>query len=164
MRLYLIRHGIAVDRSESQKFSEADRPLTEEGLEKTHRAAEGIRALGIQPDLFISSPYLRARQTAEIFATVLSYPVEKIEIRESLLPEMAPENFLKDLSSFKDEEIAAFGHAPNIDRVLAHCLGSSFPISSMKKAGAACIDLVSLQPAEGSLLWLATPKILKKIS
>ena len=83
MELYIVRHGIAIDREDPKSPPDPDRYLTEEGIEKTKQVAKGVAALGIEPDLLISSPYVRAMQTAEIFATAFEYPKQKIRTTDS---------------------------------------------------------------------------------
>ncbi len=68
MILYLIRHGIAIDRADPEAPPEAERPLTARGVQKTRAAALGFSEAGAKPDIIITSPYIRAAQTAEIFA------------------------------------------------------------------------------------------------
>ena len=63
-QVYLIRHGIAVDRTESQ--SDETRPLTEEGEKKTKKVAQQIQNVGVTFDIILASPLVRAQQTAEI--------------------------------------------------------------------------------------------------
>src|SRR5262249_49031694 len=74
MQLYIVRHGIAIDREDPKSPPDPERFLTEEGIEKTKEVARGVVRLGIVPDLLISSPYVRAMQTAEIFAAAFKYP------------------------------------------------------------------------------------------
>src|SRR6266436_1166178 len=85
MQLYIVRHGIAIDREDPKCPPEAERYLTEEGIEKTKQVAKGIAALGAHADLMVSSPLVRATQTAAIFAEALEYPAQKIRQSESLL-------------------------------------------------------------------------------
>src|SRR5438445_42191 len=68
MQLYIVRHGIAIDREDPKCPPDPERYLTEEGVEKTKQVAKGVAALGVTGDLFLTSPYVRAVQTAEIFA------------------------------------------------------------------------------------------------
>jgi len=68
MQLYIVRHGIAIDREDPKSPPDPDRFLTEEGIERTKQVAKGVVALGATADLLMSSPYVRAMQTAEIFA------------------------------------------------------------------------------------------------
>ncbi len=69
MQLYIVRHGIAIGREDPKCPPDPERYLTEEGVEKTKQVAKGVAALGITGDLFLTSPYVRAVQTAEIFAS-----------------------------------------------------------------------------------------------
>ena len=64
MQLYIVRHGIAIDREDPECPAEAERYLTEEGIEKIKQVAKAISALRLQVDLMVSSPYVRAMQTA----------------------------------------------------------------------------------------------------
>jgi len=163
MELYVVRHGIAIDREDPKSPPEAERYLTEEGIEKTKRVAKAISALHVSVDLLISSPYLRAVQTAEIFAAALDYPKPKIRQTEALLPEAEASLFFRELA--KDKQSAAvfcFGHAPHVDRLVAAALGSKHPVTSLKKAGLALLELKRISPPSGQLVWLATPKLLRK--
>ena len=71
MILYIVRHGIAVDRSDPNSPPDPERPLTARGIKKTRLAALGLAKFDIKPDPFITSPLIRAVQTAEIFAEAL---------------------------------------------------------------------------------------------
>lgn len=163
MQLYIVRHGIAIDREDPKCPAEAERYLTGEGIEKTKQAAKGLAALGATPDLMISSPYLRAMQTAEIFANSLDYPKAKIRQSQTLLPGGEPSALFRELAKEKHaSSVFVFGHAPHLDEVIAAALGSKQHITSLKKAGAALLELKRLAPPSGELAWLATPKMLRK--
>jgi phosphohistidine phosphatase len=165
MQLYIVRHGIAIDRQAPKAPSEAERFLTEEGKEKTQEAARGFAKLGVIPDVFFSSPYVRAMQTAEIFAAALEYPKAKIRRTDLLLPTGDPAMFFRELA--KDKEAAAvivFGHAPQLDELLATALGSKHQFTALKKAGAALAELKRISPPAGELVWLATAKMLRRIA
>ena len=77
MEIYVVRHGIAIDREDPKCPPDPERYLTEEGIEKTKRVAAAVAALTASPDLLLSSPYVRAMQTAEIFAAALDYPANQ---------------------------------------------------------------------------------------
>ena len=163
MQLYIVRHGIAIDREDPKCPPEAERYLTEEGVEKTKQVAEAVAALGIQADLMFSSPYLRATQTAAIFASELEYSKQKIRRTDSLLPGAEPGAFLRELAREKDvSAVLCFGHAPHVDGLLAAAVGASRHITSMKKAGVALVELKRLSPPNGQLVWLITPKLMRK--
>ena len=71
MNLYILRHGVATDPAAHEFAKDADRPLTPEGKRKLRQVAEAMEALELSFDLILSSPYLRARQTAEVIAAAL---------------------------------------------------------------------------------------------
>ena len=163
MELYIVRHGIAVDREDPKCPADPDRFLTDEGKEKTREVARGVAKISSAPDLILSSPYLRAYQTAELFAEALDYPKEKIRKSDLLLPGAEPLHLFRELA--KDKELSAvfvFGHAPHLDDLLATTVGAKEPVSSLKKAGVALVELRRLVPPSGEIVWLATPKLLRK--
>jgi phosphohistidine phosphatase len=163
MQLYIVRHGIAIDREDPKAPAEAERYLTEEGIAKTKQVAKGIAALGVRADLMVSSPYLRAMQTAAIFASALDYPEHKIRQSESLLPGAEPVAFLRELAREKNaSSVFCFGHAPHVDGLLAATVGAPRHITSMKKAGVALVELKRVSPINGQLVWLVTPKLFRK--
>jgi phosphohistidine phosphatase len=163
MQLYIVRHGIAIDREDPKCPSEAERYLTEEGIEKTKQVAKGIAALGIHADLMVSSPYVRAMQTAAIFAAALDYPKQKIRRTDSLLPGAEPSAILRELAREKNaSSVFCFGHAPHVDGLLASAIGAQHHITSMKKSGVALVELKRLSPPNGQLVWLVTPKTIRK--
>jgi phosphohistidine phosphatase len=164
MKLYVVRHGIAIERGTPKCPVDPERFLTEEGLQKTKQVAEGVAEIGAEANLFLSSPYVRAVQTAEIFASVLNYPAEKIRKTELLLPGAEPLLLIRELAREKaSSTIFLFGHAPQLDDVIAAALNSKKRFTSLKKAGVALIELERVSPPNGVLLWLATPKLLRRL-
>jgi phosphohistidine phosphatase len=164
MQLFIVRHGIAVDREDPKCPADPDRFLTDEGIEKTRQVAQGVAEVGAAPDLMVTSPYLRAFQTAEIFATQLGYAKQKIKKSDFLLPGAEPLQLFRELA--KDKELSVvfvFGHAPHLDDVVATALGIKHHITSLKKAGVAHVELRRLVPPSGELIWLGTPKLLRKL-
>jgi phosphohistidine phosphatase len=162
MQLYIVRHGIAIDREDPKCPPDPERYLTEEGVEKTAQVAKGVAALGIAGDLFLSSPYIRAVQTAEIFARELGYAKQKIRRTDMLLPGAEPSHVFRELA--RDKQASAvflFGHAPQLDDVIATALGSKKHLTALKKAGVALVELKRVSPPIGTLVWLATPKLLR---
>ncbi|HEY2351195.1 MAG TPA: phosphohistidine phosphatase SixA [Candidatus Acidoferrum sp.] len=163
MDLYVVRHGIAIDREDPKCPPDPERYLTEEGLKKTRQVATRIAALGFHADLLLSSPYVRAMQTAELFATALRYPKQKIRRTDLLLPGAEPSLLFRELA--KDKQSAAvllFGHAPQLDEIIAAAFGAKHNITSLKKAGVAAIQLKRVSPPSAELLWLATPRLLRR--
>ncbi len=163
MQLYIVRHGIAIDRDDPKCPPDPDRYLTDEGIEKTKQVAKGIAALGAAADLLMSSPYVRAMQTAEIFAEALEYPKQKIRRTDLLLSASEALVFYRELAKDKQSStVFCFGHAPHLDELIAVGLGSKNAITSLKKAGVALLELKRVSPPSGELVWLATPKLLRR--
>jgi phosphohistidine phosphatase len=163
MQLYIVRHGIAIDREDPKCPPDPQRYLTEEGVKKTEQVAKGVAALGVTADLFLTSPYIRAAQTAEIFAAALEYAKQKIRRTDLLLPGAEPSLLFRELA--KDRQASSvflFGHAPQLDDIVATALGSKRHFTSLKKAGVARIELKRISPPIGMLAWLATPKLLRR--
>jgi phosphohistidine phosphatase len=163
MQLYIVRHGIAVDRDDPKCPPDPERYLTEEGVEKTKQVAKGVAALGATADLLLSSPYVRAMQTAEIFAAALEYAKQKIRRTDLLLPGAEPSMLFRELAKDKESSsIFLFGHAPHLDDIIATTLGSRHHVTSLKKAGVALIELKRVSPPSAEIVWLAPPKLLRK--
>jgi phosphohistidine phosphatase len=163
MEIYVVRHGIAIDREDPKCPPDPERYLTEEGIEKTKRVAGAVAALGASPDLLLSSPYVRAMQTAEIFAGALDYSKQKIRRTDLLLPGAEPSLFFRELAKDKQTStLFVFGHAPQLDDIIAAAVGSKHHITSLKKAGVALIELKRVSPPNGQLVWLAPPKLLRR--
>ena len=163
MQLYVVRHGIAIDREDPKSPPDPERYLTEEGIEKTKEVAKAIASLHLSPDALISSPYVRAMQTAEIFARELGYAKQKIRRTDMLLPGAEPSHVFRELA--RDKQASAvflFGHAPQLDDVIATGLGSKKHLTALKKAGVALVELKRVSPPIGTLVWLATPKLLRR--
>jgi phosphohistidine phosphatase len=162
MILYLVRHGIAVDRADPKSPPEAERPLTATGVQKTRSAALGLRALGVKPDVLITSPYVRAAQTAEIFAEALGFSLEKIRVSDALKPSANPAEILKEIAHLRAKEAACFGHAPHLDLMISQLAGARGAFTELKKAGVACFEQVSPH-GRWELRWILTPKFLRKL-
>ncbi len=156
VELYLLRHGIAEDSSASG--SDADRCLTEEGFLKTRKVAKALKEQSKIPELILHSPYVRARETAEIFAQELSAPLERVE---GFRPMDAPADSLAILERYRgrQESLMVVSHEPHLGSLASLLLtGKGTPMIVFKKAGIACIDWPIKQPAQ--LLFLLMPKFL----
>ncbi len=163
MQLYIVRHGIAIDREDPKCPADPERYLTDEGMEKTKQVAKGVAEIGAVPDLIFSSPYVRAVQTAEIFAVALEYNKQKIRKTDLLLPGGDPMQLFRELAREKQASaVFVFGHAPHLDDLIATAIGSKHHVTALKKSGVALVELRRLIPPSGELLLLATPKLLRK--
>ncbi len=165
MRLVLFRHGIAVDREDPNCPPDPERPLTKEGAHLTRQAAQGLRAMKVSPDLVLTSPYTRATETARIAAEVLRSKKSQVVATEHLLPGRGSQPLIDALPTWDAGEILAVGHAPHLDEVLARALGASIgSFTSLKKAGAALLELDEDARAGGRLLWLMPAGALRRLA
>lgn len=163
MILYIVRHGIAMDKTDPKAPPDPERPLTAKGIQKTRVAALGLKELGVGPDILITSPYVRAAQTAEIFAEALGFPTAKVRVSDSLKPPANPADFIKELSRVKSKDVMCFGHGPHVDRLIAQMVGARAPFTELKKAGIACLERAAAQGA-WRLLSILTPKVLRQLA
>jgi len=160
MILYIVRHGIAVDRTDPKCPPDAERPLTARGVQKTRAAALGLQALGAKPDVLITSPYVRAAQTAEIFAEALGFSPEKIKVSDALKPAENPANIMNEIARLRAKEVMCCGHAPHVDLLISHLAGARGTFTAMKKAGVACFEQEGGH-GRWELRWLFSPKVLR---
>ena len=155
MLLYLVRHGIAIDREDPNcPPDDTKRPLTPKGIKRTHAAALGLGALEVKPNEVLTSPWLRALQTAEIFCEVLGYPAKKIVQTDALKGTSAPPDLLRELQGMKAKVVLCFGHEPHLHLVISHILHTNAKITELKKAGVALLELDRAVPPQGRLLAL----------
>mgnify|MGYP001555041617 CR=1 FL=1 len=161
MELILFRHGIAIDREDPDCPGEEERFLTEKGIARSHAAARGLARLGVAPDRIVSSPLLRARQTALIAAEELGIDPGTVEEWPELAYWIDPAATLRRLSRLRDGQVLLAGHRPHLDELLAAALGwENAAVTTLKKAGAACVDWF---PPAGELRWLLTPRALRDL-
>lgn len=163
MRLYLMRHGLAIDRDDPDCPPEAERYLTTKGIERTREVAEGLAELGIAPAVLLTSPYVRSVQTGEIVCEVFGIDPKNLHATDALKPEAKPAKIAEELGRVTFDEAICFGHAPHLDDFIAYALRASAPITTLKKAGVACLDLQTIAPPLGQLRWLLTPRLLREL-
>ena len=167
MLIYLIRHAIAVEREPSGLSSDRARPLTSKGIQKMQRIARALRRLGVSPGEIWSSPFVRARQTAEILSENLE-TMPAVALVDSLIPGDPADTVIVELRSSQQrlESIALVGHQPDLGELAGKLLGTPRGTTlQIKKGGVVCIRIADLQPPlTGELCWMATPKILSLIS
>lgn len=141
--------------------ADPERMLTPRGIEKTRLAARGLARLGVEAEAIYTSPYRRARETAELACEAL--PLAPIEIRETdtLLPFADAHDFLKLLARDMPDSALCAGHRPHMDDLVGAALGLERPFCTLKKAGAALIEWSPRM--RGELIWLMQPKALRDL-
>jgi phosphohistidine phosphatase len=160
--LYLVRHAIAAPRGKEWP-DDAKRPLTQKGISRMRKAVDGLRALGVKIDLVLTSPLVRARQTAEILVHGLK-PAPALTVIEPLAPGVTPPHLAHALEHFrKTRSIALVGHEPGLGEFAAWLTGARTPFA-FKKGSVCRIDVSALPPApNGQLVWMATPRMLRDL-
>ena len=160
MELLIVRHAIAVDRTAAGQTDE-QRPLTREGLEKFQRAARGLAQILEAPDVLLTSPLVRARQTAEIAAR--AWDTDTIVVSEALAGGSPAQILAAVHKHLKRSRVALFGHEPDLSALLAHLLSSRHSDAfTFKKGGAALVEL-DREGDCGRLLWFVPPRVLCRI-
>jgi phosphohistidine phosphatase len=157
MKLYFLRHGLAGERAEWSGDDYA-RPLTSDGRKRMAREADAMKALQLTVDCIITSPLVRAYQTAEIVAQRLGMP-DKLRSDELLEPGFDAES-LKELlkKCGAADAVMLVGHEPDFSSVISRIIGGGRVIC--KKGGLACVALRDPAALRGDLLWLIPPKVL----
>jgi len=162
MELLIIRHAIAVARDRHRWADDAARPLSPVGVRRSRKAASGLKELCKTPDRLLTSPLLRARQTAKILTQVAGWP--QAEVAPELKPGKAAAAVLTLLAKDRSQRIAVVGHQPDLSALLTACvLGnhSVLPID-MKKNAVACLSFDGRARFGSAVLkWLATPRMLR---
>jgi phosphohistidine phosphatase len=164
MDLYLVRHGIAVERGTEGVRTDADRMLSEEGQARTGAVARGLSAMGCAPGRIASSPLVRAWQTAEIMARDLDTTAEP-EVLHALAIGSEPEAVVDWLAHQDDESIMLVGHMPDMAELASLLLAGDAPAEvRFKKAAVACFSFVErVKAGHGCLEWLLQPRQLRML-
>jgi phosphohistidine phosphatase len=166
MKLYIVRHAIAVPRG-TPGMQDDDRPLTEEGIQKMRQAAAGLRNLDYVPELILSSPLPRARQTAEILLEAFGKDI-KMKLLTALAPTAARRDLYPSIEAYekKLKSLMLVGHQPSLGEIAGEIVwGSPEHFIELKKGGACAIELERVgDPPKGVLLSLLTPSILRRVA
>jgi phosphohistidine phosphatase len=158
----VIRHGLAEERGDAWP-DDTKRPLTDEGMSRMRKSARGLARIGVTIDIILTSPLVRARQTAEIVAGGLDPRPSLVNV-DSLAPDGSYAAVLADLEKHaRRTRIGLVGHEPMLGELAARLIGSRHAIEFKK--GAVCrIDIDDLPPAgPGDLRWMLTPKIMRAL-
>lgn len=158
MEILLLRHGIAADARPGQP--DADRALTGEGKQKLRALLRRLRKAGVRPALILSSPYLRARQTADIAREILA-PDAIIVPARALTPGASPQEAWDEIRLYSNQpSVLCASHEPLCSQLAAFLLGAPELHVDFKKGALMRIDVESLSPRpRGTLRWLVSPRL-----
>ncbi len=160
MNCYFLRHGIAVEPDE-WKGRDFDRPLTREGIERMEREARAIAGLSLELDAIVTSPLLRARQTAEIVGSQLKLRDDIVE--DTRLAEGFDARRLSEILAEHDtaEAIMLVGHEPAMSATIGRSIGDAS--IELKKAALAGVAFSDASATRGTLICLIPPKVLSRL-
>lgn len=161
MEVFLVRHAIAYERNRRRWPDDALRPLTPAGKQKFRRAARGLKQWLPRSAALLTSPYVRARDTAAILARELSGK-KAVECPELAAGEPARQVF-ELLKARKERAVILVGHEPDLSTLLSACLHERAGLRiEFKKGGAACVGFgARIEPGRGTLRWMLPPRVLR---
>ena len=160
MEIWLLRHAAAEDHAASGR--DADRTLTEDGHRRAREVARGHAALEPGIDLILTSPYARARQTAEPVARVLDLSASLRET-PALEPDRDPEEILGEVREGAAESVLLVGHEPHLGALLGRLVSGRAGLEiPMKKASVARVSWSGSGP--GILRTLLSAKLLARLA
>ncbi len=166
MKIYIIRHSNAVDPGTPGYEDDSQRPLTEKGRDKMNQIVSALKKMNLKPDLIVSSPYVRARQTAEILAKALKY-TQDLVFNDVLTPMGDANEIIGEINEKYDvDELVLVSHEPCISNLIGTLTSGNPDISiNIKTGGICCLSVDDLHVERTAVLeWLLTPKILSALS
>ena len=160
-KIVILRHGIAAEPGTPGYEEDSQRPLTREGVTEMRRIAKAMKVLGLEFDLILSSPYVRARQTAEIVAEGLGLQ-KKPQFSAGLRCGADPRALLQELKQKHSEKecVLLVGHEPFLSEFISLLISGNKNCSiDLKKGGLCLLAISSFEPGESAVLkWLFNPK------
>lgn len=161
MNLFLLRHGLAVDRSKPGFKKDSDRPLTPKGKQRMWRVAEAMEEMDLEFDAILASPFIRAAQTAEIIAEAFELR-KKLSTSEHLTPNGNPKLLLEHIAQLKPapKDVLLVGHEPYLGQLIGLLVAGNTNAMIELKKGALCkLEIETVRCGRcANLAWLLTPK------
>ena len=139
MDLYILRHAIAVNPGSAAYEDDSQRPLTSRGSAKMKQIASGLRHMRIEFDLILSSPYVRARQTADILAKSYRMP-DKMVLTSALLPEAPASQIINEINEKypQAKSVVLVGHQPHLNTLISMLISGDPTLTITLKKGGLC--------------------------
>jgi phosphohistidine phosphatase len=158
MELYLLRHGIAEEGHSG--LTDEHRKLTPEGRRKLREILRVAFRAGVSPSCILTSPLLRAVETAELAAEELKYSGELIRT-DQLIPEADPRNSWEEIRLYRDQpQVLLASHNPLCASLAGYLLGAPSLVVEYRKGALLRVDFDSFgAEPRGVLRWFLTPKL-----
>ncbi|MCR4295621.1 MAG: histidine phosphatase family protein [Elusimicrobia bacterium] len=165
MEIIFLRHAPAGEREDWARTGRPDseRPLTMDGRKRAREAAKGLAKLVATADLVATSPWARAKETAEIAAKAFGAPLVETNF---LLPHRSPASLAGWLSGLDGERVILVGHEPHLSKVIGWLMtgSASRTIVGLKKAQALLLETKKAAPGAALLVWSLPPRVLRRLS
>lgn len=164
MEIIFLRHAPAGERETWARTGrpDAERPLTTDGRKRAREAAKGLASFIGTADLVATSPWTRAKETADIAAKALGAPLVESNF---LLPHRSPGSLAGWLSGLDGERVILVGHEPHLSKVISWLLagGASRSFVGLKKSQAALLETKKAAAGSATLIWSLPPKVLRAL-
>lgn len=162
-QLFIMRHGIALDRASPLASDDAMRPLTPKGRKRIERIAEELLKLGYTFDWIVTSPLVRAAETAGIVAASQK-PNPPVDVCAALQPGGSAEDVLAFLAKNPERKrVMLVGHEPDLSALAGRLIGAGRDANLEFKKGGCCLIEYDGLPSwyAGRLVWWLTPRVLR---
>ena len=165
MKIYLMRHGIASEPDGPGFEDDSQRPLSARGRDIINKIARTLKKLDVKPELILSSPYVRAEQTAAILAKEFDLQ-QHLMFSELLVPAGNADAIIHAIvENYMADELLIVSHLPCLSLLVSLLTAADLDLAiNIKKGGVCCLlaDDLRLERC-AALEWLLTPKILLKV-
>ena len=163
MKLYILRHGDAAEHGDP-RYKETERPLTPKGIKRTKLLAHALRRMDVKFDAVLSSPLVRARQTAELIVKGMQLEPGRLKLTDHLTPDGSMEELVHEISAIRPapESVLLTGHEPYLSGFISLLCTGGPGLHLIFKKGALCrldVEEPSCHKC-ASLDWLVQPRLL----
>jgi len=161
VNIFILRHGIAVERDEWDFKSDAKRPLTSDGEKQLRKISAAMKKMGLRFDLILSSPFERAKRTAEIVAEEMDLK-KRLTFSEELRSDGEPKKLIHEIQKWKPspESLLLVGHEPYLSGLISVLATGKTKMEIEFKKGGLCkltTDKLDYDRC-AKLIWLLTPR------
>ena len=164
--VYILRHGIAGERDAQKYPDDSERPLTDKGKKRMRQIADGLIRIGFAVDWIVTSPLVRAAETAEVVAASIG-----VKIPMDKCAPLSPGGSVRELATFLSghadrKRILLVGHEPDLSRLAARLIGAGREANlALKKGGCCLIQCGDLSlSSDGTLIWWLTPRLMRVLA
>ena len=167
MNLYILRHGLAVERGKPGFKNDADRPLTAKGKQRLRRITKAMDAMGASFNVILASPFVRAQQTAQIVAEAFKLS-KKLILSDHLTPSGSPKALIEQINELKPPptNVLIVGHEPYLSKLVALLAAGNTGLRlELKKGGLAQLQTTRLRYGRcAEIVFLVTPRQMRLIA